>query len=84
MLLCLHRHAAAEARRAITAAHGAHAASAAAFGCEGGSRVLRDFYASQEKILRTDPLNPTAADDELAAAELATFDRIARAATAPH
>ena len=82
MLHCLHRHAAKEARCAITHTHGTHVATAAAFGCEGGLRVLRHFYADQERIVDSTSLSSSTDRVCIAPAEIAFFERITRSAQA--
>ena len=76
MLHCLHRHAVAEAHAAIRFTRGVHVAVAPTMGCEGGSRLLGDFYADQQRIIDS----ATADSGDTTAAECALFERIERAA----
>lgn len=80
MLHCLLRHEASAARQSIMHARAVHAAVAPAMGCEGGTRLLQDFYAEQLQIMRRDPFSSPHDEASPTTGEIAFFKRIERSA----
>lgn len=82
MLHCLNQRDVENARACITRTDGVHAAVAAAFGCEGGARLLQGYYNEQNRIITADPFAPPPDPNAPTAEEIAYFVAIEKQALA--